>query len=40
VGFVVRSDKLERVEELLDQYEPRIARDFMAVLPAPTSATS
>jgi len=40
VGFVVRSPSLTRVEALLDQYEPRIARDFMATLPAPTQATS
>jgi len=40
VGFVVRSPALERVEALLDQYEPRIARDFMATMPAPTQATS
>ncbi len=40
VGFVVRSESRERVEALLDQYEPRIARDFMATMPAPTQATS
>jgi biotin carboxylase len=40
VGFVVRSSAPERVEALLDQYEPRIARDFMATMPAPTQATS
>jgi len=39
VGLIVRSDNPERVETLLDQYEPRIARDFMATLPAPTAAT-
>jgi biotin carboxylase len=40
VGFVLRASTPERVEALLDQYEPRIARDFMATLPAPTQATS
>jgi ATP-grasp domain len=40
VGLIVRADTPERVEELLDQYEPRIARDFMATMPAPTQATS
>ncbi|APR77080.1 Putative nikkomycin biosynthesis protein, carboxylase [Minicystis rosea] len=40
VGLIVRASTYERVEELLSSYEPRMARDFMAVLPAPTSATS
>lgn len=40
VGFVVKSPSRARVEALLDAYEPRIARDFMAVMPAPTTATS
>lgn len=40
VGFIVRSGSPERVEALLDQYEPRIARDFMAYMPAPAVATS
>ena len=40
VGFVLRAGTPEREEELLDQYEPRIARDFMATLPAPAQATS
>ncbi|HSN99001.1 MAG TPA: ATP-grasp domain-containing protein [Candidatus Nanopelagicales bacterium] len=40
VGFVVRSPSAERVQELLDQYEPRILHDYMAVLPAPTTPTS
>jgi hypothetical protein len=40
VGFVVRADTPERVEALLDAYEPRIAHDFMATLPAPDQATS
>jgi hypothetical protein len=29
----VRSKKLERVEELLDQYTQRFADDFVAVVP-------
>jgi hypothetical protein len=33
VGFVLRSDSKERIEELLDDYEPRIAREFLASLP-------
>jgi hypothetical protein len=40
VGFVVRADTPQRVEELLDEYEPRILRDFMATLPAPSSPTA
>ncbi|MBD0373801.1 MAG: ATP-grasp domain-containing protein, partial [Pyrinomonadaceae bacterium] len=33
VGLVVRSSKLERVEELLNQYAQRFAADFTAVVP-------
>jgi len=40
VGFVVRADTPQRVEELLDAYEPRILRDYMATLPAPSSPTA
>jgi hypothetical protein len=40
VGFAFRSASPERIEALLDAYEPRIARDFMATLPAPAQATS
>lgn len=40
VGFVVRADTPERVEELLNAYEPRILRDYMATLPAPSSPTA
>jgi biotin carboxylase len=32
-GLVVRAKKLERVQELLDQYARRFAEDFAAVLP-------
>jgi biotin carboxylase len=40
VGFVVRASTPERVEELLNDYEPRIQRDYLAVLPAPSTPTS
>ena len=40
VGFIVRSESPERVEELLNQYEPRIARDFMATLPPSASPSA
>lgn len=33
VGLVVRSPKLDRVRELLDQYSRRFAEDFVAVAP-------
>jgi len=33
VGLIVRSKKLERVQELLTQYATRFAHDFEAVLP-------
>jgi len=32
-GLIVRSSKLERVEELLTQYAGRFADDFVAVVP-------
>jgi hypothetical protein len=32
-GLIVRSKKLERVEELLTQYAGRFADDFVAVVP-------
>ncbi|MFL5346935.1 MAG: acetyl-CoA carboxylase biotin carboxylase subunit family protein [Hyalangium sp.] len=40
IGFVVRSPKQARVEELLKTYLERIARDFHASLPAPVKSTS
>jgi carbamoylphosphate synthase large subunit len=40
IGLVVRSPKQERVEELLEKYLQRIAREFHASLPAPTKSTS
>src|SRR6185295_8395243 len=33
VGLIVKSDKLERVTELLDQYAQRFADDFIAIVP-------
>jgi hypothetical protein len=39
VGLIVRAGDPERVESLLEQYEPRISRDFMATLPAAREAT-
>jgi hypothetical protein len=33
VGLVVRSPKLDRVQELLDQYAGRFAEDFVAIAP-------
>lgn len=38
VGFVVRADSHERVEELLSQLDRRIQEDFAAILPAPSAA--
>ena len=35
VGLVVRSDNLERVKELLNQYATRFNEDFVAVAPVP-----
>ncbi|MDY7226402.1 ATP-grasp domain-containing protein [Hyalangium rubrum] len=40
IGFVVRSPKQERVEELLKAYLERISREFHASLPAPPKSTS
>jgi len=34
-GLIVRSPRLERVNELLDQYDRRFAEDFVAVAPPP-----
>lgn len=38
VGFVVASERGERVDELLREYSERIHRDYHAVLPAATKA--
>lgn len=40
VGLIVRSSSVERIDQLLNEYEPRIARDFMASMPPPLTATS
>lgn len=40
VGFALCGHSPERIEELLEAYEPRILRDFMAVLPAPSTPTA
>jgi hypothetical protein len=40
IGFVVRSPKQERVEELLKAYLERISKEFHASLPAPSKSTS
>jgi biotin carboxylase len=39
IGLVVRSESAVRVEELLTNYAQRIARDYLAVAPAPERAT-
>lgn len=33
IGLILRSDDPRRIDELLDAYEPRIVKDYMAVLP-------
>ncbi|EYF04825.1 ATP-grasp domain-containing protein [Chondromyces apiculatus] len=40
VGFALRAPTGERIDALLDEYEPRILRDYMAVLPAPLTPTA
>jgi len=40
VGFALRADSPERIEQILDAYEPRILRDYVAVLPAPSTPTA
>ncbi|RYE93594.1 MAG: ATPase [Myxococcales bacterium] len=37
-GFILRAPTYERLVELMDSYEPRMERDFMAVLPPPLKA--
>lgn len=39
IGFIVASQRPERVTELLNNYSERIAKDYLAVLPAATKAT-
>jgi biotin carboxylase len=40
VGFIVRASTPERVEELLNELEPRVRQDFTASMPAPKAATA
>lgn len=40
VGFVLKSNDPERVHALIEEYVPRIQRDFHAALPAPDRPTS
>ena len=40
VGLILRSESLERVQELLGNYEARVGHEFMTSMPAPTSPTS
>jgi hypothetical protein len=40
VGLIVRSPDRARIEELLEAYEPRVRKDFMAAMPAPRVATA
>lgn len=40
VGMIVRADSHERVEELLNELEPRIGADFTASMPAPSTPTA
>ncbi|MFN7118858.1 MAG: acetyl-CoA carboxylase biotin carboxylase subunit family protein, partial [Saprospiraceae bacterium] len=40
IGMILRSDKRERIRELLDQYADRIGRDFHASAPPKEKATS
>ncbi|MBI4955153.1 MAG: ATP-grasp domain-containing protein [Myxococcales bacterium] len=40
VGLIVRAPTAARVHELIESYVPRIAADFMAVLPPPPAPTS
>lgn len=37
-GFILRAETFERVTELMNQYEERMQRDFLAVLPPPDKA--
>lgn len=39
IGFIIASERPERVSELLNNYSERIARDYLAVMPAATKAT-
>jgi hypothetical protein len=39
IGFVIASERPERVEELLNLYNERIAKEYLAVMPAASKAT-
>jgi biotin carboxylase len=39
-GFVLKSSKAERVEQLLDSYSARFAEDFVATQPVPEKPTA
>jgi biotin carboxylase len=39
VGFIVKSESHERVIQLMNDYIPRIERDYLATLPAPDKPT-
>ena len=39
-GLIVRSDKPERVAQLLDEYGQAFARQFLATMPAPDRPTA
>lgn len=39
-GLIVRADTPERIEALLDDYEPRFAADFAASMPPPASPSA
>jgi hypothetical protein len=39
-GLIVRSDRAQRVEELLGEYGTRFARLFLASMPAPDRPTA
>ncbi|HQR07945.1 MAG TPA: ATPase, partial [Gemmatales bacterium] len=39
IGFIVASEQPERVSELLNNFSERIAKGYLAVMPAATKAT-
>ena len=39
-GFVLKSSKPERIQELLDSYSARFAQDFLAMQPVPEKPTA
>lgn len=40
VGLVFRSESAERIDELIEEYVPRVQRDFQTSLPAPLKPTA